>query len=359
MYVQLIWSLSTANGAGHLISQASTAKGSTLSWNSLYGLQSFLSAYVSGCLGQSGRLFLPLDLCASLMMKRLDEIRQNAKRGSFRAGHHRASDHLRDSALWDPHRLGIDSDIWTGILESIPVTPTRPEGHDARIASRHVLCRYRAARQPDGAVHCAELGPSRHGHDDHLSPIYQHSSWRVHCHGCRHRALPVELRQSGHDLHHVRAPVQGVTDSTSSTSCLPCRSIISGWGVFLAPMAGIVIADYFVVHRRELHLDDLYIGNDTSAYWYTAGFNWRAPVAWYASLPPPCLSPFTLPLSAVLVQFALTFPRVHRAMGVWPLLPGFARQVRGISDYSGWDNIFRINFFVGLGIAFIVHAVLH
>lgn len=46
-------------------------------------------------------------------------------------------------------------------------------------------------------------------------------------------------------------------------------------------------------------------------------------------------------------------------MGVWPLLPGFARQVRGISDYSGWDKIFRINFFVGLGIAFIIHSVLH
>jgi nucleobase:cation symporter-1, NCS1 family len=80
-------------------------------------------------------------------------------------------------------------------------------------------------------------------------------------------------------------------DSTFSTSCLPHRRVISGWGIFLAPMTGIVIADYFVVHRRELHLDDLYIGNHTSAYWYTAGFNWRAPVAWYANVPPP------LPLS--------------------------------------------------------------
>ena len=41
------------------------------------------------------------------------------------------------------------------------------------------------------------------------------------------------------------------------------------------------------------------------------------------------------------------------------MLPGFARQVRGTSSYSGWDNIFRINVFVGLGIAFTVHVVLH
>jgi cytosine/uracil/thiamine/allantoin permease len=41
------------------------------------------------------------------------------------------------------------------------------------------------------------------------------------------------------------------------------------------------------------------------------------------------------------------------------MLPGFIRQTRGISGYSGWDNIFRINFFAGLGIAFVIHAVLH
>jgi cytosine/uracil/thiamine/allantoin permease len=48
-------------------------------------------------------------------------------------------------------------------------------------------------------------------------------------------------------------------------------------------------------------------------------------------------------------------------MGVWPLLPGFANQVRGTSTsaYTGWDNIFRINFFVGFGIAFVVHVTLH
>jgi cytosine/uracil/thiamine/allantoin permease len=46
-------------------------------------------------------------------------------------------------------------------------------------------------------------------------------------------------------------------------------------------------------------------------------------------------------------------------MGFWSLLPGFVRQVRGTYNYSGWDNIFRINFFVGFGIAFTVHAVLH
>ena len=46
-------------------------------------------------------------------------------------------------------------------------------------------------------------------------------------------------------------------------------------------------------------------------------------------------------------------------MGVWPLLPGFVRQVRGTSDYSAWDNLFELEFFIGFEIAFITHLGLH
>lgn len=50
-------------------------------------------------------------------------------------------------------------------------------------------------------------------------------------------------------------------------------------------MTGILFADYFVVRNRTLHLSDLYVGNSASAYWYTAGFNWRPIIAWYVSAP--------------------------------------------------------------------------
>jgi nucleobase:cation symporter-1, NCS1 family len=124
-------------------------------------------------------------------------------------------------------------------------------------------------------------------------------------------------------------------------------------------MTGIVMADYFVVHRRELHLDDLYIGNHTSAYWYTAGFNWRAPVAWYARFPRLFVPPQQPIIPPTLHRLTFSLSQL-RAMGVWPLLPGFANQVRGASAaYGGWDNIFRINFFVGFGIAFVLHVALH
>jgi len=59
------------------------------------------------------------------------------------------------------------------------------------------------------------------------------------------------------------------------------RTFILGWlggyAAFLGPVAGIMICDYFVIRRRTLHLDDLYLRN--GAYEYSAGFNWRAIVA--------------------------------------------------------------------------------
>lgn len=56
-------------------------------------------------------------------------------------------------------------------------------------------------------------------------------------------------------------------------------SVLSGYGVFLAPMTGMMVFSYYVVHRRKLDVDDLFRGDSSSRYWYTMGVNWRAPVA--------------------------------------------------------------------------------
>ena len=57
-------------------------------------------------------------------------------------------------------------------------------------------------------------------------------------------------------------------------------TVLSGWSIFLSGMTGILIFDYFLVRRCELHMGDMYKGNRESAYWYTMGFNWRAIIAW-------------------------------------------------------------------------------
>src|SRR3989449_3298894 len=47
-----------------------------------------------------------------------------------------------------------------------------------------------------------------------------------------------------------------------------------GYSGGLGPIAGVLIADYWLVRKKELALEDLYLGN--GAYPYRAGWNWNA-----------------------------------------------------------------------------------
>jgi NCS1 family nucleobase:cation symporter-1 len=49
---------------------------------------------------------------------------------------------------------------------------------------------------------------------------------------------------------------------------------LSGYAAFLGPVAGIMICDYYILRKRVLVVDDLYLRD--GAYEYSAGFNWRA-----------------------------------------------------------------------------------
>jgi NCS1 family nucleobase:cation symporter-1 len=55
-----------------------------------------------------------------------------------------------------------------------------------------------------------------------------------------------------------------------------------GYSALLGPIAGIMIVDYFLVRRRTLVLDDLYLRG--RSYEYTGGFNYRALVALAAGI---------------------------------------------------------------------------
>ena len=63
-------------------------------------------------------------------------------------------------------------------------------------------------------------------------------------------------------------------------------SYIFGWLVgysgFLGPIAGVLIADYFVVRRTVIRVDDLY--QRDGLYEYTGGFNLRAITALAAGI---------------------------------------------------------------------------
>lgn len=61
-------------------------------------------------------------------------------------------------------------------------------------------------------------------------------------------------------------------------------TFMSGYTVFLGPIAGIMISDYYFVHRGALDVPALY--QPHGRYRYTAGINWRAGVALLVSVPP-------------------------------------------------------------------------
>jgi len=56
------------------------------------------------------------------------------------------------------------------------------------------------------------------------------------------------------------------------------KTFIFGWlnayAPFLGAVAGIMICDYFLIRRRVLHIEDLYLRG--GRYEYSGGFNWRA-----------------------------------------------------------------------------------
>jgi nucleobase:cation symporter-1, NCS1 family len=49
---------------------------------------------------------------------------------------------------------------------------------------------------------------------------------------------------------------------------------LGGYAALLGSVAGIMICDYFVIHRRQLATNDLYLRG--GAYEYSGGFHWRA-----------------------------------------------------------------------------------
>jgi Cytosine/uracil/thiamine/allantoin permeases len=44
-------------------------------------------------------------------------------------------------------------------------------------------------------------------------------------------------------------------------------------------MTGLMISSYLVINHGKIKVDDLFIGDSSSIYWYTYGVNWRAIIA--------------------------------------------------------------------------------
>ena len=100
-----------------------------------------------------------------------------------------------------------------------------------------------------------------------------------------------------------------------------------GYSALLGPIGGILIADYFIIRRRELVVEHLY--RRGGRYEYVGGFNPAALVA--------------------------------LVIGVAPNVPGFLAQAfpdrfAGISSF--WSGLYSYAWFLGFGLAALVYVIL-
>ncbi|KAJ7655050.1 NCS1 nucleoside transporter family [Mycena polygramma] len=97
-------------------------------------------------------------------------------------------------------------------------------------------------------------------------------------------------------------------------SAVSFTSFLGGYSIFLGPIAGILLTDYYVLTNRKLDVAALY-EKESSPYWYSHGFNLRA------------IGAFILALIPNLPGFAVTVnSKVHVPVGaryvfscVWPV----------------------------------------
>jgi len=96
-----------------------------------------------------------------------------------------------------------------------------------------------------------------------------------------------------------------------------------GYGALLGPVAGVMIADYFVLRRGELVVNDLYKRH--GAYEYSRGINWLAVAAF--------------------------------ALGAAPSLPGFVAALRGTPTTDFFSAIYNWAWFVGFLLSAVIYVV--
>jgi NCS1 family nucleobase:cation symporter-1 len=108
---------------------------------------------------------------------------------------------------------------------------------------------------------------------------------------------------------------------------------LGGYAAFLGPVAGIMICDYFIIRRRVLLVDDLYLRK--GAYEYSRGFNWIAVTALVAGAASALIG-LVIPSLRVLydyswfVGFAVSFVAYYALMK----LQGNVPQVPALEEAS-------------------------
>lgn len=64
---------------------------------------------------------------------------------------------------------------------------------------------------------------------------------------------------------------------------------MNNYGIILAPIAAVFVADYYICKKRRMDVAALYLG-EQGRYWYRNGINWAGLIAWVAAFILPLLA---------------------------------------------------------------------
>lgn len=105
-------------------------------------------------------------------------------------------------------------------------------------------------------------------------------------------------------------------------------SVLSAYSVFLGPMVGIMVADYWILRSRRVKLSDLYHPGKEGLYYFWHGINWRSFAAWI--------------------------------LGWVYLLPGFAHAVTpSVTVPEACTHLYYMAFPLGFAVSFILHIAIN
>ncbi|TKW48318.1 Allantoin permease [Colletotrichum tanaceti] len=57
-------------------------------------------------------------------------------------------------------------------------------------------------------------------------------------------------------------------------------SFLGSYNIFMAPLCAIIMSDYIVARRGNIHVPSLYNGSKDGLYWFQSGVNWAGVFAW-------------------------------------------------------------------------------
>lgn len=120
---------------------------------------------------------------------------------------------------------------------------------------------------------------------------------------------------------------------------------LSAYSVFLSAIAGTVFCDYYIIKKGYLQLNDLFLANKSSPYYYTAGVNWRAYCAYISGILPNIVGfvgatkTHVVPIGATYVYYFSFFTGYAASTAVLLLLT-ILSPVGGMPDCGIFDRKF-------------------